>query len=278
MERGIMQTLSRTAKLKQCLGTSGLLLTCLLLSGCGHLSYVDPNPSNPYAFPVQTPARVASSPVNVAPQPSIGQPPVIPVARNTSADLAPVSAAPFTPGATKPPGLDSAEPATEGSSLLRVGDSISVTFIDVPTPMQEVKTTITEEGKVTSLPFGVIVQGAGKTPSQVQDAIHDALVPKYFVRLTASVKTAEFRYYFVGGEVKIPNRQIYQGDMTVLRAIDTAGGFTDFASRKNIELRRANGGKFTINYYKAQENPKLDLPVYANDKITVQKKKPLGIF
>jgi len=159
-----------------------------------------------------------------------------------------------------------------------VGDSVSVTFLDLPNPIQPVQTTITEDGRVTSLPFGVTVQAAGKTPSQVQDAIHDALVPKYFVRLTAAVKTAENRFYFVGGEVKIPNRQVYQGDMTVLRAIDTAGGFTDFASRKNIELRRANGGKFTINYYKAQENPKLDLPVYVNDKITVQKKKPLGIF
>ena len=270
-----MQTLS-TAKLKQCLGVSALFLACAFLNGCGHLSYVDPNPSHPYAFPGQTPARVASSPVQMAPEPGIGHPPIIPVVRNTSADLTPVSTAPFTPAAAKNPRPDSAEPAIEGSSLLRVGDSISVTFLDLPTPIQEVKTTVTEDGRVTGLPFGVTVQAAGKTPSQVQDAIHDALVPKYYVRLTAAVKTAEFRYYFVGGEVKIPNRQVYQGDMTVLRAIDTAGGFTDFASKKNIELRRANGGgKFMINYSKALENPKLDLPVYANDQITVHKK---GVF
>jgi polysaccharide export outer membrane protein len=270
MEPGIMQTCS-TIKLKRCLGTWGLLLTCMLFSGCSHLSYVDPNPSSPYAFPASPPSSAASSPAPaVAPVASLGQPPVIPVARNT--DLAPVSAASFP----NSPTLEPSGTLSGGSSLLRVGDSISVTFLDLPTPIQEVKTTITEDGKVTSLPFGVIVQGAGKTPSQVQDAIHDALVPKYFVRLTAAVKTAEFRYYFVGGEVKIPNRQVYQGDMTVLRAIDTAGGFTDFANKKNIELRRADGsGKFTINYSKALENPKLDLPVYAMDQITVHKK---GVF
>ncbi len=269
-----MQTLW-TAKLKQCLGMSGLLLTSIFLSGCGHLSYVDPNPSSPYAFPASAPSRAASSaaldvpPPTVAPVASLGQAPAIPVARST--DLAPVSAASFPNPAPDPSAV------AGGSSLLRVGDSISVTFLDIPIerPLPKVETTVTEDGKVTSLPFGVTVQAAGKTPSQVQDAIHDALVPKYFVRLTANVKT-EGRCYFVGGEVKIPNRQAYQGDMTVLRAIDTAGGFTDFANKKNIELRRANGtGKFTINYTKALANPKLDLPVYANDQITVHKR---GVF
>jgi protein involved in polysaccharide export with SLBB domain len=60
--------------------------------------------------------------------------------------------------------------------------------------------------------------------------------------------------------------------MTVLRAIDTAGGFTDFANRKTIELRRANGQKFKVNWYNAIKDARLDLEVFPNDQIIVHKR------
>ena len=60
--------------------------------------------------------------------------------------------------------------------------------------------------------------------------------------------------------------------MTVLRAIDTVGGFTDFAKRSRIELRRANGEVHMINWDKARKNPKLDLKVYPNDQIFVHRR------
>ena len=106
------------------------------------------------------------------------------------------------------------------------------------------------------------------------DDIRKEYVPRYFVRLTPSVKTEE-RFYFVGGEVKIPNRQVYWGDMTVMRAIDTARRFTDFADRTKIELRRANGQKVIVNWKKVGQDLKLDPPVYPNDQITVPKRRPL---
>ena len=107
--------------------------------------------------------------------------------------------------------------------------------------------------------------------SELQDDIRTAYVPKYYHHLTVSVKTDE-RVYFVGGEVRIPNRQFYQEGITVLRALDTAGGFTDFANRKNIELRRENGEIIKIDWKKAMRNPKLDPVVYPNDQIIVHKR------
>ena len=86
-----------------------------------------------------------------------------------------------------------------------------------------------------------------------------------------SVKPEE-RYYFVGGEVKIANRQMYIGRMTVLRAIDTAGGFTDFANRKKVEVRRAGGQKLSVNWYDAVKDPRKDPEVFPNDQIIVHKK------
>jgi polysaccharide export outer membrane protein len=103
--------------------------------------------------------------------------------------------------------------------------------------------------------------------------IRDAYVPAIFVSLTVTVRT-DMRWFFVDGEVKQPSKQPYNGVMTVLRAITSAGGFTDFANRKKIELRRQDGQRFFINYKAALNDPTLDLPVYPNDQIIV----PRGIF
>jgi len=158
---------------------------------------------------------------------------------------------------------------------IAIGDTLTILFSDTPPnampPLMLIK--VGNEGSIT-LPLNVIIQALGKTPTELERAIRSAYVPAYFVNLSASVK-AEERYFFVGGEVKLSGRQLYTShSMTVLRAITTAGGFTDFAKKTKIEVRRANGGKTeNVNYYKALKDPRLDLPVFPNDQIIV----PRGI-
>jgi len=272
---------SSTAKFNRWFGAAGLLLAGLFLSGCGHLYYADPNPSQPYAFPGSTPNRatpmasasVGSQPVAYQPgsvQPVLPSNPALPSGQNTL-----VAVNPSTGLAPNNPPVGGSTDNSGGSSLLRVGDSVSITFSDTPQPIQMLVTTVGEDGRLTGLPLGVSVQAAGKTPAQVQEDIQKAYVPRYFLRITANVKP-DLRWYYVGGEVRLPNRQQYAGDMTVLRAIDTAGGFTDFANKRKIELRRANGQSVTINAEKARKDSKLDHPVYPNDQVWVPKKGPFG--
>ena len=148
---------------------------------------------------------------------------------------------------------------------------MTVTFADLPAPgMLPHSERIRDDGRIT-LPLNVSVMAAGRNAGQLQEDIRNAYVPQYFVRLTVTIKTEE-RFYFVGGEVRNANRQLFSGEMSVLKAIDTAGGFNDFANRKNIELTRANGEKHKINWYKAVKEPKLDLPVFPNDQVIVHKK------
>jgi polysaccharide export outer membrane protein len=155
----------------------------------------------------------------------------------------------------------------ESFARLRVGDLIIISFSDQvnPPPRQEVH--IPDSGIIT-LPYNVQVKAAGKTTTQLEREIRDAYVPGIFVNLTVTVRT-DLRSFFVDGEVKQPGRQNYTGVMTILRAIGTAGGFTDFANRRKIELRRQNGQKFMINYKEALNNPTLDIPVFPNDLIVV---------
>ena len=170
-------------------------------------------------------------------------------------------------------GVDAGGNATNAPDkvILQAGDPITVTFADVPPPgIMEWKGRIGEDGNIT-LHLNVTINAIGKTANQVAQEIRDAYVPKYYKYLTATVKPDE-RFYYVGGEVRMPNRQPYTGAMTVTRAIDTAGGFTDYAKKSQIILTRANGQKFKIDYNKAIEDRAYDPPVYPNDQIKVERR------
>ena len=74
---------------------------------------------------------------------------------------------------------------------------------------------------------------------------------------------------YVGGEVKTPGHIFTLGEVTVLRAIQIAGDLTDRANRKKIEYFSANGQKVIINWYKAVEDPRLDLRFQSGDYVWV---------
>jgi polysaccharide export outer membrane protein len=157
------------------------------------------------------------------------------------------------------------------SDYLQVGDRLRIGFsglnlTDSPLPSAPMDVQITDSGNV-SLPLVGGIKAAGKTIGQLEVDIRDAYVPKLYRNLNVSVTTE--RFYFVGGEVKNPSRQLYLGGVTVLRAIQTAGDFTDFADRKHVLLVRANGEKHEVNCKKALNDRNLDLPVFPGDTITV---------
>jgi protein involved in polysaccharide export with SLBB domain len=76
----------------------------------------------------------------------------------------------------------------------------------------------------------------------------------------------------VRGEVRGPGRQFYLGYTTVLKAIASAGDFTDYAQRKKVSVTHLNGKKQIINCIKAINDPRLDLPIYPGDIIYVPRK------
>lgn len=174
---------------------------------------------------------------------------------------------PFPPAASG--GTNGVNAGVDQFSRLRVGDLIMISFSDIERPPQKQEVNIPDSGVIT-LPFNVHVKADGKTTTELEKEIRDAYVPSLFVNLTVSVR-ADQRFYYVDGEVRTSRAWLYTGETTVLRAIANAGGFTEFANRSKIELRRQNGQRFFVNYKKALKDPKLDLPVYPNDHIIVGK-------
>lgn len=152
----------------------------------------------------------------------------------------------------------------------QVGNTVVVTFSGAPVPIDPQEQTIKEDGTI-SLPLLGSIYAVGKTAGELQNEIYADYVPKYYVRLNVSVRSGE-RFFYVGGEIKGSGRQAYTDGLTVTKAIQTAGGLTDFANHKKVWLIRATTGqRIQVDYDKALENPAKDPPVYPDDQINVDK-------
>ena len=155
--------------------------------------------------------------------------------------------------------------------LLHRGDRVTLVFSDIQsTPPPPYEEQIREDGRISPPLIGP-VDAAGKTAGQLQTEIQALYVPKYFRRLSVTVR-AEERFIFVGGQVKLPGKLLYSGEMTVLKAIKAAGDFTDFAQPKRVEVIRTNNRRQIVNCDKARRSPKLDLPIFPGDMINVPRR------
>ena len=96
------------------------------------------------------------------------------------------------------------------------------------------------DGKIT-LPLVNDVPAAGRTPTELRDAIAAAL-KGYITNPTVTVIVVETvpPVIYVMGEVNNPGPQPLQGKLDILQALSTAGGFKDFANTKKIMIRRGS--------------------------------------
>jgi polysaccharide export outer membrane protein len=99
------------------------------------------------------------------------------------------------------------------------------------------------DGKI-SLPLLNDVQAAGLTPMQLANAITEGL-KKYInnPQVTVTVQEINSRRVFVTGEVARAGAFPLLPNMTVLQALSSTGGFTQFAKLKSIYVLRTEDGK-----------------------------------
>jgi polysaccharide biosynthesis/export protein len=107
------------------------------------------------------------------------------------------------------------------------------------------------DGKIT-LPLLNDVQAAGRTPMELSGIISEGL-KKYInnPQVTVSVSAINSRRVYVTGEVTKPGAYPLLPGMTVLQALTSAGGFTQFANIKATYVLRMQEGKqtkFPFNY------------------------------
>ena len=154
--------------------------------------------------------------------------------------------------------------------IINIGDSLTITFMDLPILLQPIEKQVASDGTITLI-NNENFTAAGKNRGELEKEIRARYVPRLYPRMTVTIKPLE-RFFFIGGEVRSSGAQRYLGPITVLKAIQSAGDFTDFAQRKKIRLTRLDGKKLTINWYEAQKDPSLDPPVYPGDTIHVPRR------
>jgi polysaccharide biosynthesis/export protein len=130
------------------------------------------------------------------------------------------------------------------------------------------------DGKI-SLPLLNDVQAAGLTPAQLAAQVTDSL-KKYVTnpQVTVIVTVINSQRVYILGEVTRPGAFPLIPGMSVLQALSSAGGFTQFAKVKSIFVRRFENGKeekFPFNYREVigGKKPEQDILLKAGDTIVV---------
>lgn len=137
-------------------------------------------------------------------------------------------------------------PLSEGAPKLRpyriqLGDSLDVKFYRAPELDSELK--VRPDGMI-SLPLLDDVEAAGHTPQ----ALSDELERKYGSELynpSVTVAVTEFagQRVYVGGQVESPGEYELPPGMTLMQAIQKAGGFKDDARKAQTILIRREGNE-----------------------------------
>lgn len=97
-----------------------------------------------------------------------------------------------------------------------------------------------------SVPFAGELPASGKTTSEIAAAIGQALQRKLALsdKPEASVEMAQYRPFYISGEVQNPGQFPYVPELTVLKAISVAGGIrrnADFGPQLGKDLVTAKG-------------------------------------
>jgi polysaccharide export outer membrane protein len=164
-----------------------------------------------------------------------------------------------------------------GQAVLRIGDPIELKIGGVPIEEQtQVNNTYTIDASGSiSLPYINKVKAEGLTPGQLARSIEENYrAGRIFTNPNITIlMQPTSRLVTVGGAVRQPSRVPFTEDITLLTAINAAGGFNDFADQKHVRLLR---GKDATIYDVRQfrRDPSQDVKLQPGDRVEV----PQGFF
>ncbi|ATO31485.1 hypothetical protein DZA65_00540 [Dickeya dianthicola] len=144
---------------------------------------------------------------------------------------------------SNPRQMDKPDNGTTGYQLDE-GDSVNILVYGEP----EMAMTfmLDKSGEITFPYIGQLVL-KGKTPGQVGEELANRLRGDYLQNPMVTVSIAEFRKFYITGEVVKPNGYAYEPGLTVEKSLALAGGFTDRADRKDVSIRLSNSNQLIEN-------------------------------
>lgn len=152
------------------------------------------------------------------------------------------------------------------SAQLRPGDTMVVSLLGIPEPVNA-SVQIDEQGLIRLQYIGAVT-ASGLTTGELSQAIRDAYISKkFYTAIDVSVNVTE-RYIYIGGEVQRPGRIVWSPDLTLSKAVQSAGGFTLYAKETRVTLTRdRQAHDFDVKL--AQRQPADDPLLFPGDSIQV---------
>jgi polysaccharide export outer membrane protein len=156
----------------------------------------------------------------------------------------------------------------EGASAahLRPGDSLVVALQGIP-DATNLAVQVDDQGEIT-LPYIGGLVAAGLTPAGFSRRIRETYIARDFYRTIDVSVTVTERYIYVGGEVQRPGRVVWTPDLTLTKAIQSAGGFTLYARETSVSVVRDQNA-FQLDARLAQRQPAEDPRLMPGDSVQV---------
>lgn len=120
---------------------------------------------------------------------------------------------------------------------LGIGDKVKIQVYEEPDLSFEL--VIDNSGGFT-YPYLKKIILAGKTITELEQKITQGLASKVLVDPQVTILLIEYRPFSIGGEVVKPGSYPYEPGLTVIKAINLAGGPTIKGSAKRVELDRVD--------------------------------------
>lgn len=159
-------------------------------------------------------------------------------------------------------------------------DKLLVDVYGIPDLSREVQADAS--GRI-SVPLVGTIEAAGRTPEELANAIEAGLRGRYvrYPQVTVNLKETVSQVFTVDGEVREPGLYPVIGKMTLMRAVATAKGSTEYARLTHVVVFRKVGGRSMAALYdlKAIRNGQYDDPeIFASDVVIVGNSQARRIF
>jgi len=147
-----------------------------------------------------------------------------------------------------------------GPYLLGTGDVLRVTVYGDTSLSTTYK--VDDSGNI-SLPLVGPLAVGGTTTAEATHRVSAALARGYMRNPNVAIEVAEYRPFFIQGQVANGGQFAYVYGMTVRAAISTAGGFKDTADQSGVTIYRRQNGQMM------KTSVGLDFPIEPGDTIVV---------
>lgn len=161
--------------------------------------------------------------------------------------------------------------AQDRPSLVGPLDTIQVDVFNIPDLSRELQ--VDASGRI-AMPLAGTIDARGRTSQELAKAIEQALRGRYVrnPEVTVNIRSSVSQVVTIDGQVAEPGLYPVTNQMTLLRAIASAKGLSEFARQEDVVILRTVAGRRMAGLYDVaaiRRGAYADPAIYANDVIVV---------